>query len=318
MSTRARVFISCGQHTHEERRIAGDLRDRLQGLGFDPYVAVEEQSLRGVKENIFRQLDRSEYMVFVDFRRERIGQDDKSDSCFRGSLFSHQELALAAFREIDVMVLREHGVELNGISRYIQENAKEFSDRTEIAAIVHGEIKRRCWSSSWRNELSLTDELPTKSDTNQVVRYPIDNTFVCGARYWHIPVTNRHCRKTAVNCYAYLEVIKNCRTGEETHPPTIEIKWEGYVFPNALILPHSSRKFDAFYSRRDAIVRGPAPLLRVNTLTDATTHTPTINTPADYELTFCVVSENFPPTSATFRAHVPEDPFDTHIELLPA
>ena len=74
---RARVFVSCGQNYDEERNIALRVRDSLRELGFGPYVAVEEQSLRGLKENLFEQLRRSEYFVFVDFKREQL--PDKGD-----------------------------------------------------------------------------------------------------------------------------------------------------------------------------------------------------------------------------------------------
>ena len=70
---RARVFISCGQNKNsDELETALRIRDRLSELGFDPYVAVEEQTLRGLKENIFPRLRDSEYFVFVDFKRERL------------------------------------------------------------------------------------------------------------------------------------------------------------------------------------------------------------------------------------------------------
>jgi phage replication-related protein YjqB (UPF0714/DUF867 family) len=55
-SDRARVFISCGQAKGtEEVQIADAISARLRELGFDPYVAVAEQTLRGLTENIFEQ-----------------------------------------------------------------------------------------------------------------------------------------------------------------------------------------------------------------------------------------------------------------------
>ncbi len=71
MSVRARVFLSCGQSKQsDERDIAHRIEERLRDLGYDPYIAVEEQTLKGVKENIFRQLESAEYFVFIDFKRE--------------------------------------------------------------------------------------------------------------------------------------------------------------------------------------------------------------------------------------------------------
>ncbi len=58
---RARVFISCGQNKDsEEPKLADEIRIKLTTLGFDPYVAVAEQSLRGLKENLFERLSQSE------------------------------------------------------------------------------------------------------------------------------------------------------------------------------------------------------------------------------------------------------------------
>jgi len=87
----------------------------MDKLGFDPYVAVQEQTLRGLKENIFRQLSYSQYFIFVDFKREKL--EDK-DAMYRGSLFSHQELALASYLDIPVLALQETGIKKNdGILR---------------------------------------------------------------------------------------------------------------------------------------------------------------------------------------------------------
>ena len=54
---RARVFISCGQSKKsDEAQVASEIGARLRELGFDPYIAVAEQTLRGLKENVFEQL----------------------------------------------------------------------------------------------------------------------------------------------------------------------------------------------------------------------------------------------------------------------
>jgi hypothetical protein len=90
----ARVFISCGQSRgSDEEKTAHAIAERLIEMGFEPYVAVEEQTVAGLTGNIFERLRKSEYFVFVDFKREPLG----STAVHRGSLFSHQELAIAAF-----------------------------------------------------------------------------------------------------------------------------------------------------------------------------------------------------------------------------
>lgn len=91
----ARVFISCGQNKDtNEVTIAVKIRSIIQSLGFDPFIAVDVQTLQGLKESIFTQIKNSEYFIFVDFRREKLADNPPQH---RGSLFSHQELAVASY-----------------------------------------------------------------------------------------------------------------------------------------------------------------------------------------------------------------------------
>src|SRR5215472_3923007 len=122
--SQARIFISCGQGKKAgERDTAHAIAERLKALGFDPWIATEEQTLRGIKEHIFERLANSEYFLFVDFKREQIGSD-----C-RGSLFSHQELALASYLGVDVIAFQETGVKLEGLLAFLGGNATPFEDR---------------------------------------------------------------------------------------------------------------------------------------------------------------------------------------------
>ena len=72
----------------------------LDGLGFNPYLAIEKHTLNGLKENIFKQLCDSEYFLFIDFKRERIKLLRR---LYRGSLYAHQELAVASHLDIKFM-----------------------------------------------------------------------------------------------------------------------------------------------------------------------------------------------------------------------
>ncbi len=70
-SLKARVFISCGQR-QDELKIVKEIASKLDVLGYDPYIAVEEQTLKGFKENILDHLSKSEYFLFMDFKREKL------------------------------------------------------------------------------------------------------------------------------------------------------------------------------------------------------------------------------------------------------
>lgn len=110
----ARVFISCGQHDDAEKSLGFACKKHFQKRGFETYLAEAVQNLEGLTENIFRHLRTSEYAVFIDSRRESLS----GDTC-RGSLFVNQELAIAAFQQIDSMVFHQDGVELEGVVKYL-------------------------------------------------------------------------------------------------------------------------------------------------------------------------------------------------------
>src|SRR2546425_642183 len=103
----ARVFISCGQQP-TEAAIAEAIAARLSALGFAPYIATKQQTLRGLKEEIFERLRAAEYFLFVDFKREGLVTGSPLSGFFkkilhRGSLFTHQELAIAAYLDKEVI-----------------------------------------------------------------------------------------------------------------------------------------------------------------------------------------------------------------------
>ncbi len=297
---RARVFISCGQAKDtDEPAIAEAIATKLTELGFDFYIAVLEQTLSGLKENIFRKLKESEYFLFVDFKREQL-ETNGSTVC-RGSLFSHQELAIASFLDMEVLAFQESGVKpLDGILGILQANAIPFTDRSKltelVVAKVQERIKNRSWEPRWKNVLTLEREPTQFSDANR--NAPGEPRPFPG-RFFHIDVCNRHRSKLAVNCYAYLEKAVNSETSKELPFKTVEYKWAGYTMPNATILPKQARRLDAFWIDH----RNPTKLW-FNAYVDSSEYIPTVEGDGKYELTYVVVAENFPIARRRFALHL--------------
>jgi hypothetical protein len=154
---RARVFISCGQRKDsDEPAIAHRISERLEALGFDTYIAVQRQSLRSLRENIFERLRNTEYFLFIDFAREELVSADGKRGERRGSLFAHQELAIASYLEIDVPAFRENVVwDRDGILGHLQANSIVFTDRSALPDQVVNEVDHR-WKSNWRSVLDAT------------------------------------------------------------------------------------------------------------------------------------------------------------------
>jgi hypothetical protein len=134
---KAKIFLSCGQSKGtDEPELAEKIATRIRELGFDCYFAVFDQSLIGLRESIFRQIETSEYFVFVDFKREKICADG-IEPIDRGSLFSHQELGVASYLELPCLVFQEKGVnQLDGMLSCLQANAHPFTDRALLLNVI--------------------------------------------------------------------------------------------------------------------------------------------------------------------------------------
>lgn len=146
----ARIFVSCGQHSAAERKAANAIRSRLRRLGFDVYVAVSVQSIEDVNSGILRQLKLSDYYVFIDFAREKI--EDKA----RGSLFTHQELAIAYLLGFErVLFFQQAGLRLEGLLRYMGSNATIFEQPTDLPTLIVNAFRDREWRPDYSRHLSL-------------------------------------------------------------------------------------------------------------------------------------------------------------------
>jgi len=286
---KTRVFVSCGQSTDtDEFELANRIGRLLDSLGYDPYVAVAEQTLRGVKENIFARLSESECFVFVDFKREVL-----PDGSHRGSLFSHQELSIAAYLEKPLIAFQEQGVRLEGVLAFVQGNCTKFSNRDELLPMIADRVSKN-WRSDWRDQITIVRDPNQFADALHMhPQFPQGRPV----RYFHLEVRNEHFSKTSFNTYAYLERIIDTKTGKPVDLKLVEFKWRGVVFPNVVIPYQSSRELDAFLVYHDS----PAKL-RLGASTDSPEHVKALQ-PGDYELTFVVHSQNFAVSHSTFRLH---------------
>lgn len=300
-SNNAKIFISCGQRKDsDEVRIAEQIKKRLEEKGFDAYLAVQQQSLKGLKENIFNKLSSSEYFLFIDFKREKL-----TNGKFRGSLFSHQELALASFLDIELLAFQEKGVyKEDGVIGFLQTNCIPFINSEELPDKIISKINDLCWRPDWKNQLIMERDAGQYTNAR---RFPEDKD----ARFFHIKIKNQNPYKQARNCYAYLEKLQNLSTGESIPIETIEFKWAGYIYPNVTILPSSWRALDGFFVFHNSPTKP-----QFNVFTDCNLYHPNIEGPGDYKLTFMILSENFETVRSTFKLHLGNSLEDIKFELI--
>src|SRR5437773_12304267 len=101
-SDRTLIFVSCPQANEEERKLASNVRKLLESRGYETYIAVESQSLRGIVEGIYPQIEKAEYFLSIDLARDKLEKGD----C-RGSCFVNQEIAIASFLDKQCMILQQ-------------------------------------------------------------------------------------------------------------------------------------------------------------------------------------------------------------------
>ena len=308
IENRARVFISCGQRKNsQEETIAREIEKGIESLGYIPYVAINEQTTRGLKENIFQRLFQSEYFLFIDFKRENVSKGLFSKKKYRGSLFSNQELAVAAYLDMPIVAFQEEMIkEHEGILYTIQANPIRFSSREGLSRLVLSKIEelkeRSIWHPSSRNELLINRQHDNIADGNFG---PNPNN---PARYFHVRVTNMHRTKVAWKCVSYIEKILNSRTNEEVKlSMLVENKWRGIISADTQIPAGGVREFDAFHLLKKeyrAVHLGFNRSLIDTTEFDSIYRLPV---PGTYEITYVVISESFPPARATFKLSLSND-----------
>jgi len=298
---KARVFISCGQATDKEREIAVDIQEKIEQIGFEkPYVAIREQDLGGVKENIlYDNLEKSEYFIFIDFIREEcIPFKDDDEHYKRGSLFTNQELAIASYLKKPVCAFQEKGVkELDGLLSAIQANCIQFEDRASLSNLVFTTIQKKLiegsWDTNWRNELTFEREMNEFDDN------VLDKSNDKIARWYHIKIENRHWKEIARDCVAFLESIEfPDKTNKQLD--LVEFKWKGVNQMRVSIPPKRYRFMDAFHVYTDSqntIHLGINPILAdfSGYIDDYT-----LTIPGVYKLNFIVFSSNFSTLKQTF------------------
>jgi hypothetical protein len=301
---KARVFVSCGQAKGtDEEYFATYARDHLIELGFDPYVAIHEQTLSGLKENIFKQLENSDYIIFVDFKREELADSKRQH---RGSLYSHQELAIASYLEIPVLAFQQRSVkEQDGMAGALQLNPIKFDSPAQLMSGIFAQVlKNAGWSPTDRQLLSATIDapMPLMVTTDQQGIPTIEDGKPTPMRtIFHLAIKNHSQRKIALQCTGYLKrCIYENYEGKiaELDFRQAELKWAGALgtVSNVNIFPGQTRHLDGIVISHDIPNLG-----MFNVLTDSSLYRPICAGPGSFILCFSVVSMNFPEAQCCCR-----------------
>lgn len=282
----ARVFISCGQRTEREIGIGKLVEDYFKSNKFETYFAERVHSSEALTENIFKFLRQSEYFVFIDFKREKINEEE-----FRGSLFVNQEIAIATFLRLQGIGFCEKGTKREGILNYHIYNEFPFEDGTEIIEILKKETKK--WDISSVNELKIIYNPKSTSRNIAIEDHPQQPL----SDWYHLEIKNRNKNKHAFSCHGYVTRIKNLNSKAEIEIPTNELIWSGIGNFMVSIMGGTRRELDAFY-----IIHGENQIRfhqRPLTTTSPQYHLPNLPQ-GKYLIEYTIISSNFEKVSQNY------------------
>lgn len=249
---KSKVFISCGQANKEERDVADKVKSLIESKGFEAYVATQTQRLKDVNDAIISELKSSDYYIFIDFKREMLVDTTKvakkaasspSQDEYRGSLFTHQELALAYVLDFpQSILLKEEGVKLEGIGAFLLSNAKLFTDKKEVVPIIEKELTDRKWDPQYTRHLKATRCEPSPN----IFGYQ-DHAGKRLIRAWYIHIENRRMDLAARDTSVHLKEIQHPDGNKFPAGDNSEIKWAGHLTRYQMVIPpKGTRTIDAF------------------------------------------------------------------------
>jgi hypothetical protein len=294
-----RVFISCGQRTPAEREAAKATKRWFKRRGFEPYVAIQAQTLADVNSGIIDQLRRADFFVFVDFRRERIVRSHKrkpGPHSYRGSLFTNQELAIAYFLQFDTVIfLQQQGVALDGLMQYMGSNAERFSRPEHVVPIV----KRlaRLWSPSYSRHLALGN-----TRLSETLMYG-DHTGQRLVRTFYVDVHNHRHDVGALDAVARLQHIVHPDGTIHRDIDTSPLKVTGQPGYKQVIWPQSHVAWDSL-----SVAMDQPSTVYLNSALDVIPRSPLISSPGKYRLAYEVFAQNFPVLKFTVNVSVSDNP----------
>lgn len=316
-TVRAKIFVSCGQR-HVERHVVAQIKKLLRRLGFDTYVAYEQHTPEDVRRHIFDELESSEYYLFIDFPREELVPMPGTHlmpGTHRGSLFTHQELALASFLRLPMLGFRHSSVlPEDGVSQFILLNAIEFSDERSLLRQVKKKAKER-WNPHWKNCLLIT----RRGAERDLVR--IDSGY--NRNWYHMCVSNLHHDKWAKNCAAYVTSVHRVDSrSREQHPLQIELRWSARTGPFVHIQPSSAKRyrgrmldvgFVTYETGQNIFHHGFYSDSAYNQGRSSWSRTATLIGPGRWIIGYVVISENFPDATITLNLKMGKRPFDVSL-----
>jgi hypothetical protein len=273
----AKVFISCGQASPEERSVAQSLSAWFVSQGFLPYVAIETQSILDLNAGIVGELRTSDYYVFVNFRREKIRQG------YRGSLFTNQELAMAyALGFEHMLLLNQKGVNREGVIQFMVSNTPEFVAHVDVLHFVQVAVAAARWRPDYTRHLDVAGHDFSSFGYT-------DHTGTRHVLALHVRIRNSRSDIGAVDAILRLSGLTDPDGHAVESPDKSRLKARGRPGYSQTIWPRSEGCYDLL-----AVDKSSQTKVYLHSELDVLPRNPIITRPGRWFLDYEVFSQGFP------------------------
>lgn len=299
---KSKVFISCGQATTEEKLVTQNLTDWFSKEGYNPYVAINVQTIMDLNSGIIDSIKNSDYYLFINFRREKIKKRciqfflRNNPTVFRGSLYSHQELAIAYALGMDQMILiNQKGVENKGLLEFIVSNAPSFETADEVPDKVKKSVESSGWYPTFKRTIYIDD---VRFSDHGFVDYR-DHTGCRQIKILHGYVKNGRKDITASNTICRLREVEDNNGNRIDIEDYTLLKAKGYIGYQQTIWPEAEASFDLL-----AISAKNPEHVFLNSARDIIPRKPIIEKKGEYIITYDVIADKYPLTSFQVKLYL--------------
>ncbi len=287
---KAKVFISCPSREDSEAALVREVSARLDALGYDPCVGRHDLPIRSVRDELFRQIETSEYFLLVDLARPGAAEGAGPEA-----LLGSQELAVASYLHLPILVFRQEGcAPPAGEAGLVEAPTIAFAEPKRLPDLVEATLQTLgTWRPDWKHQLLVE---PSDIRTHDGILPASDHASV---RFFHVGVENLDPRRPATNCSVHLERVRPLGEDKDLFEETLELCWSGWSHPLAVICPGSRRYFEAFVVPRDA---PDMALFAVQK--ESLWFRPEYRGPGRLRVTYLVTADGFPHARRDFVLHV--------------
>lgn len=305
---KAKVFISCGQRP-DEKKVGEEIKKILDRLGFDPFYAEEVKNPFEINTKIISELQSSDYFLLINLRRERVVPDE-GECFYRGSLYCHQELAMAVAWEMEeqILVFDQKGVKAEGLLGFYANNIKAFETIDELYGLVNS-VKDYGWDNSFSRNFFI-NSLPELSLTPYDYK---DNPQTKKARIQRVEIQNKRKNKEAFHAVCRLQKINSKDSGDKN-----VLKVSGSQQFSQVIWPGEKGEFDLFVidsNNFEKVYLRSASDVR-SFIDNQYVRDPIIKEKGEYILEYGIFAQNFPKKEFKVRLKITGDSKTTKSELL--